>query len=68
MRNRVTVTHKIMEGNVEIRFNGSLIKTYPETEVMDVYGMDIIMRDLHDFADSQNISLGEDLEIAYDTR
>ena len=68
MKSRVTVTHKVMEGNVEVRYNGSLIKTYPETEVMDVYGMDIIMCDLHDFAESQNITLGEGIEIAYDTR
>lgn len=65
MRNRVTVNHKLAVDVVEVRFNGSLIKTYPAVEVVDVYGMDIIMRDLRDFADSQNIDLGDEVEIAY---
>lgn len=65
MKSRLTITHNILDCVVEVRLNGSLIKTYPDVEVMDVYGMDIIMRDLNDFAHSQNIDLGDTVEIAY---
>lgn len=65
MKNRVVVNHNIVGDVVEVRFNGSLIKTYPAIEVMDVFGMDLIMRDVEEFADSQNIDLGDGVEIAY---
>lgn len=65
MRNRVTINHKLALDVIEVRFNGSLVKTYPAVEVMDFYGMNIIMRDLREFADGQNIDLGDEMEIAY---
>ena len=62
MKSRLSIEYNSTIDVVEVRYNGSLIKSYPALRVMHEYGMEEIMNDFRNFCNDQGIDPGKEVE------